>query len=88
MACNDLWAASSSIGELECFQRADTAITEFFQTAPLNDNEWHRHPSLAPWRAARTALMDDPDAPLPPVCLRPRGIMKPASDALRRWHLR
>lgn len=31
------------------------------------DRRWWSSPDLAPWVAARAALMDDPDAPLPPI---------------------
>jgi hypothetical protein len=48
---------------------ADTAaeVERFLDRGTVNEMDWNRAASVAPWQAARAALLDDPDAPLPPV---------------------
>jgi hypothetical protein len=48
------------------FAELDAAIRHFLERPPQNDGA-HRHPSLAAWHEARAALMNDPDAALPPI---------------------
>jgi hypothetical protein len=50
----------------EPFTEMQAAIRRFIERPPQNDSA-HRHPSLAAWQEARAALMDDADAPLPPI---------------------
>jgi hypothetical protein len=61
------YAASAARQERDApFAELEAAINRFLERPPQNDGA-HRHPSLAAWHEARTALMDDPDTPLPPI---------------------
>jgi hypothetical protein len=49
----------------DAFAETNTAIGRFLSRESVVENAWNRHPDVAPWQAARAALMDDADAPLP-----------------------
>jgi hypothetical protein len=49
------------------FRELGAAIEQFIEQPPHLGNGWYRHPILEAWRAARVALMNDADAPVPPV---------------------
>jgi hypothetical protein len=40
-------------------------VQKFLSGGVLSDARWNADAAVAPWQAARAALMDDADAPLP-----------------------
>jgi hypothetical protein len=49
----------------DCLHAGEDFLTDRAGRLREDSFTWRRHPRLAPWRAARDALLDDVDAPLP-----------------------
>jgi hypothetical protein len=49
----------------DCLRAGEDFLTDRAGRLREDSFAWRRHPRLAPWRAARDALLDDVDAPLP-----------------------
>jgi hypothetical protein len=49
----------------DCLHAGEDFLTDRAGRLREDSFAWRRHPRLAPWRAARDALLDDVDAPLP-----------------------
>ena len=49
----------------EGFAETKAEVQKFLSRGVLSDARWNADAAVAPWQAARAALMDDADAPLP-----------------------